>query len=156
MLLLKNLLFTVVVPGSVVLWLPALVREPEAAFAVSGWRAIGLVFAALGGAIYFWCLWHFARTGMATPAPIDPPKRLVMRGLYRWVRNPMYLGVWSAVLGEALLYRSRNLLIYLVILMLLQYLFVRFYEEPALLRRFGEAYREYCRRVPRWVPRVPR
>ncbi len=99
-LLFKNVLFTVVVPGTVVLWLPTLFVEPGSLISFSGW-------------VYFACIWDFARTGRGTPAPIDPPKRLVVRGVYRWVRNPMYLAVWSALIGEILLYGSRNLLVYL-------------------------------------------
>lgn len=155
-LALRNVLFTIVVPGTVVGLLPALVLEPAASFSINGWRAAGLPFLLAGIAMYFWCLWHFARSGNGTPAPTDPPKYLVARGPYRWVRNPMYLGVWSMLIGEMIVFASRNLGLYLLIVALWQHLFVVLYEERTLARRFGIAYNDYCRAVPRWVPRIRR
>lgn len=154
-LVLRNALFTIVVPGSVVVLLPSLVLEQAASFSLDGWRAAGLPFLLAGTGMYFWCLWHFAWTGDGTPAPTDPPKRLVARGPYRWVRNPMYLGVWSLLLGETIVFASRNLVVYLLVVALWQHLFVVLYEERTLARRFGVAYHDYCRSVPRWVPRAP-
>jgi protein-S-isoprenylcysteine O-methyltransferase Ste14 len=102
-------------------------------------------------------LWvTFVREGRGTQAPFDPPRELVRRGLHRWVRNPMYLAYFAIVAGEALLYRSFALLAYGVAFGLLTHFYVVRFEEPALTRRFGEAYAAYCRRVPRWLPRRPR
>src|SRR5262249_61924477 len=86
-------------------------------------------------------------------APIAPPKPLVARGLYRFVRNPMYFGVLITLLGEALLFSSLALFVYAAIVITWQHLFVVFYEEPALRRKFGESYSDYLARTPRWIPR---
>jgi protein-S-isoprenylcysteine O-methyltransferase Ste14 len=84
------------------------------------------------------------------------PRKLVVKGLYRFVRNPMYLGVASFVVGQALVFRSGAVLVYIACVWVLFNLFVIFHEEPALHRKFGEEYEEYCRRVPRWFPRASR
>jgi protein-S-isoprenylcysteine O-methyltransferase Ste14 len=101
------------------------------------------------------CIWEFDRSGRGTLAPLDPPRELVVRGLYRYVRNPMYLGVSLIVLGEALLTGSRGLMVYWIIWFLVVNLFVRFYEEPTLRRQFGQSYERYAHAVGRWVPRLP-
>jgi len=115
---------------------------------------IGLVLLLAGATIYFWCAFGaFAQAG-GTPAPLDPPKRLVVHGLYRVMRNPMYVGVGSVVLAEAIGFRSAALAVYLIIWALCVHLFVLFYEEPTLRRKFGASYEDYCRRVPRWLPKL--
>lgn len=114
---------------------------------------LGLAAVAAGVALLGWCVWEFARSGRGTLSPADPPTRLVVRGLYRHVRNPMYLSVTVIVLGEVLLLQSAVLLVYWALWFVAATLFVRFYEEPALRRRFGPEYEEYCRRVGRWLPR---
>ena len=93
-------------------------------------------------------------TGRGTPAPIDPPKELVARGLYRYVRNPMYVGVMSILVGEALIFASRTLVWYAVTVFIGFNLFVLLYEEPTLRHKFGAAYERYCAAVPRWLPRL--
>jgi protein-S-isoprenylcysteine O-methyltransferase Ste14 len=90
---------------------------------------------------------------MGTPAPIDAPKKLVVNGPYRLVRNPMYIGVFCLILSQAILYGSRAVLFYLAVVVICVNLFVLFYEEPHLRAVFGEQYLDYCRRVPRWIPR---
>jgi protein-S-isoprenylcysteine O-methyltransferase Ste14 len=92
--------------------------------------------------------------GKGTPAPFDPPRRLVVRGPYRFVRNPMYLGGALTLAGAALFYRSLFLLGYDCIFLLAFSLFVLFYEEPTLRRTFGPDYEAYCHRVARWLPRL--
>ena len=87
------------------------------------------------------------------PAPFDPPKKLVARGMYRYTRNPMYTGVLLILIGEALLFMSRDMLIYAIIVAAGFHLYVLLIEEPHLCKRFGESYNEYCRTVPRWVLR---
>lgn len=153
-LLLKNLLFTVVVPGTVAIWVPLLLAggRPPA----PGWSfAAGLGLLAVGGAIYAWCLWDFAAFGRGTPAPIDAPKRLVVRGLYRFTRNPMYVGVLTAILGWAVLYRGPDHLLYALTVGTCFQLVVVLYEEPHLRRIFGREYEDYCARVNRWLPQMP-
>jgi protein-S-isoprenylcysteine O-methyltransferase Ste14 len=155
--LVKTLIFTIVVPGTVTLvvprWIVASRREADLPPAA---RFVGMPVLALGAAIYLWCAWDFATAGRGTPAPIDPPKELVVRGLYRYVRNPMYLGITSILLGEALFLRARVLLEYAAVVVGLFFLFVLFYEEPALREKFGESYEQYSREVPRWMPRFRR
>lgn len=98
------------------------------------------------------CIWDFARVGRGTLAPVDPPRQLVVRGLYRYVRNPMYLSVTTIVLGELILTRSIALLIYWAIWFAVVNAFVIGYEEPTLRRQFGASYESYRETVPRWIP----
>jgi len=151
----KTLVFTLVVPGTVTFvvprWLLASRSSPDLP---PGGRPIGLTMLLSGTAIYLWCAWDFAVTGRGTPAPIDPPKKLVARGLYRHVRNPMYVGISAILLGEAFFWQSRALLGYAAVVFGLFSLFVLTYEEPALRRTFGEAYERYRQDVPRWIPRL--
>jgi protein-S-isoprenylcysteine O-methyltransferase Ste14 len=114
-----------------------------------------MILGLVGAAIYSWCaFWAFAAVGRGTPAPIDPPRRLVVHGLYRVMRNPMYVGVGSILAAEAIGFRSGDLAVYWVIFLFCVNLFVLFYEEPALRRKFDAEYEDYCRRVPRWLPKV--
>jgi protein-S-isoprenylcysteine O-methyltransferase Ste14 len=114
---------------------------------------VGSGLIAVGAALLGLCIWEFARTGRGTLAPVDAPRHLVVRGPYRHVRNPMYLGVTLIVLGEMLLTRSRGLFLYWVIWFGAVNLFVIGHEEPTLRRRFGAAYEEYAQQVDRWLPR---
>lgn len=109
----------------------------------------------VGGAIMLYCVFAFAWTGRGTPAPWDPPRRLVVSGLYRWVRNPMYVGMGIFLIGEALLLPAvtREILIMAVVCWVVVTGFILVYEEPTLRRLFGEDYIEYCRHVRRWIPR---
>jgi len=101
-----------------------------------------------------WCAWDFAETGLGTPAPIDEPHVLIVKGLYRYVRNPMYVGVGCLIASRALFWQSFPVLIYLIFVATCFHLFVIAYEEPHLKRVFGAEYEEYCRRVHRWLPRI--
>src|SRR5262245_8802748 len=156
MVWLKTLIFTIIVPGAVIALIPYLLLSGySASFTHIGTiQLFGLIPMAIGAAIYFRCAWDFASAGKGTPEPIDPPKHLVARGLYRFVRNPMYVGVLMTLLGEAWLFRSWTLIIYAAIVISWQHLFVVFYEEPALKRKFGQSYSDYLARTPRWVPRI--
>ncbi|MBI5963265.1 MAG: isoprenylcysteine carboxylmethyltransferase family protein [Chloroflexi bacterium] len=107
-----------------------------------------------GSIAILWCFWDFVQKGKGTPAPIDPPKELVASGLYRYVRNPMYVGVLSVIFGHILWFGHWSLLIYAFVIFTAFHLFVTLYEEPNLKRRFGASYEEYLRKVPRWIPRV--
>lgn len=159
MLLLKNLLFTVLVPGTVAGLLPCLILTRGEFAAVSiglgPVQALALAIAGLGLGVYLWCLWDFGAAGRGTPAPLDPPRALVVRGLYRYVRNPMYWGVLLVLAGQVLFFGSRPLLLYALAWSATVHLFVVFYEEPALARRFGGAYDQYRASVRRWVPGRP-
>ena len=154
LLLLKNLTFTLLVPGTVAVLIPY--RLASRAPLGPGFGPVRLAVAIpafiLGGVIYAWCLWDFATAGRGTPAPIDPPKDLVVRGLYRYVRNPMYLGVLLVVGGWAALSGSWSVLAYGIAMALLFHFFVLLVEEPTLRRQFGSAYDAYCGRVGRWLP----
>ena len=104
----------------------------------------------------FWCLWDFATFGRGTPAPINPPKRLVVHGLYRYVRNPMYLGVLLVILAWALYFASGTLLGYAALMALILHVWILIYEEPTLRRSFGDEFDRYKSQVNRWLPRVAR
>jgi len=116
-------------------------------------QIVGAIIALAGAAIAVSCVIAFAFIGRGTPAPFDPPRQLVVRGPYRFVRNPMYLGAATALLGAALYYQSLALATYALIFLLVAHVFVTVYEEPTLRRTFGAAYEVYCRRVGRWWPR---
>jgi protein-S-isoprenylcysteine O-methyltransferase Ste14 len=153
----KSLLFLILVPGTVAGWVPLWLNRwhsglPELELGV--WRHLGWLLVVPGVAVLLWTVFDFARVGKGTPAPIDPPTAFVASGLYRIVRNPMYVGVLAAVLGQFLLYQSTNVLAYGVVLWGCFHAFVVLYEEPALRRRFGDDYVTFCRQVPRWIPRL--
>ena len=118
-------------------------------------RWLAVVPLAVGGYIALRCIFSFAWTGLGTPAPFDPPRTLVITGFYRYVRNPMYLGAALFIFGEtALLGSIRNGLLYVALFMSCLAVFVLLYEEPALRSKFGVGYEEYCRNVPRFLPRL--
>ncbi len=157
-LFLKNLLFTVVVPGFVAGWVPLvfLLRRAAVPAVWAPAHFLALLLLVTGGALYLTCVWYFGVKGRGTPAPIDPPKKLVMRGPYRWVRNPMYLAVLLFVLGEAVFCWSLTLVLYFVFLASAFQLFVVLVEENGLRHRFGAVYSDYCNVTNRWLPRPPR
>jgi protein-S-isoprenylcysteine O-methyltransferase Ste14 len=107
----------------------------------------------IGGLIVLGCFWDFTFKGHGTPVPMDPPKELVVTGFYRYVRNPIYVGVLSIFLGHFLWFGYWALLIYTVSAFIGVNCFVVLYEEPTLKRKFGAAYEDYLKRVPRWLPR---
>ena len=151
----KTLLFTAIVPVTIVGIVPWRLRghAPVGARGAEFVAAMTVIF--IGIAIYLHtAFWSFAAIGGGTPAPIAPTKILVVHGLYRFVRNPMYIGVELAVLGQAWLFHSFRILVYLAVAAGAVYLFVVFYEEPTLRKKFGAAYDEYCMHVPRWIPRM--
>ncbi len=117
-------------------------------------QVAGLALLAVGGLLFVASLRHLAGAGCGTLAPWDPPRRLVVRGPYRYVRNPMISGVGLLLLGEAAALLSRAHLTWALLFLGVNALQIPLVEEPALRKRFGEAYREYCRHVPRLVPRV--
>ncbi len=149
----KTLLFTVLIPGSVVIYVPMLVWDrfggPDIRVPLP-WLAI--LPMSCGVAFYLWSAYDFVASGRGTPAPVDPPKTLVVRGLYRVVRNPMYVGVMSMLIGEVWYFGSAALAVYSLSVFTLFSVFIRRYEEPTLARLFGDAYAAYCDTVPRWIP----
>ena len=154
MAVLKTLIFTVLVPGTVTVLVPYLLLSSGFelfSIEIGIFRFLGFVPMLLGTWMYLSCAWDFTVVGEGTPAPIDPPKELVVRGLYRFVRNPMYVGVALVLFGGAVLFQSGMLFVYAALVLLGFHLFVVYYEEPTLRRKFGESYEQYCRRVPRWV-----
>jgi len=151
--ILNTILFTIIVPGTVTVLVPYLLLSGSATLAVRPLTLLGLLCVALGAAIYFRCAWEFAVRGLGTPAPIAPTQYLVTTALHRHVRNPMYIGVFLVLSGEAALFHSWKLLAYAGFFCIPVELFVLFYEEPTLQRQFGESYSEYKRSVPRWIPK---
>jgi len=119
-------------------------------------RPLGWIVIAIGGLIAGGCIFEFAWRGIGTPAPFDPPRRLVISGPYRWVRNPMYLGMGVILLGEGLTFPllTTMMLIMIVTLWCALMLFIITFEEPALREKFGDDYAEYCQHVRRWIPRL--
>jgi protein-S-isoprenylcysteine O-methyltransferase Ste14 len=156
LLALKTLFFALLGPGTVVVLVPYLLLSQElelfhpelGLLRFLGWLAI--LAGVLMGAR---CASDFVRTGKGTPAPFDPPRKLVAKGLYRWTRNPMYIGILLVLAGEGLFFESATLFVYAAMLLLAFHLFVVYYEEPTLQRKFGVDYEDYCRSVPRWIPR---
>jgi len=158
MVALKTLLFTILVPGTVTVLVPYLLLSWGVqifSFEVGPIRILGLPPILLGAVTYLWCAWDFTFTGRGTPAPIDPPKELVVKGLYRYVRNPMYVGITLILLGEALLFEAAVLFLYAGLLLVCAHLFIVYYEEPTLRRLFGASYESYCKSVSRWTARLP-
>ena len=156
--LLKSILFTLFVPGTITVVVPYLLLSSETGgvgrgsqmTTIVGWAAIGV-----GASIYLRAVSAFVLQGRGTPAPIAPPQLLVVSGMYRYVRNPMYLGVICVLFGEAVAFSSPTLVVYTAAVALLFHLFVVLYEEPRLRKQFGESYDLYRTDVPRWVLKAP-
>ena len=149
--------FFVVAPGSVVGLIPWLLTGWQVSEPVPYWapmRALGVILLVAGLIVLVQAFVRFVVEGFGTPAPVAAPDRLVVGGLYRYVRNPMYVAVLTAIVGQALLLGQLGLLLYATALWLIVAAFVRWYEEPALARRFGADYEAYRRAVPAWWPRL--
>jgi protein-S-isoprenylcysteine O-methyltransferase Ste14 len=117
-------------------------------------QVAGMIVGTAGGLVALWSIFSFAFIGKGTPAPFDPPRRLVIQGPYQFVRDPMYIGAGFAIAGPALFYKSWVLLMYVGLFLLITHLFVIWYEEPTLRRTFGHEYEVYCLRIGRWWPRL--
>jgi protein-S-isoprenylcysteine O-methyltransferase Ste14 len=152
---LGSALFLLVAPGVVAGLIP---------WALTGWhlepapplvRAAGALLIALGAGFLLHAFARFVIEGLGTPAPVAPTQRLVVGGVYRYVRNPMYLAVGATIVGQALLLGQLELLAYAAAFGVVVVCFVRLYEEPTLADRFGESYEAYRRAVPGWLPRLP-
>jgi protein-S-isoprenylcysteine O-methyltransferase Ste14 len=154
---LGSLVFFIIAPATVAGWIPYWLsrwRVQPPLLGVPGERFVGGVLVGLGIAGLVECFGRFALEGRGTPAPVAPTRSLVVSGLYRHVRNPMYVAVVSVILGQALLLGSRVLLLYAGVVWLLFHAFVRVYEEPTLRRQFGASYEAYRANVRRWWPRL--
>jgi len=122
----KTVIFTILVPGTVAVVLPRAIGTDASAPTL--YSSIGFLPMVLGVALYLWCAWDFATAEQGTPAPIDAPKRLVVRGLYRFVRNPMYVGVLTVLFSESIVFRSRRILTYAIVVFVFFNLFVMLYK----------------------------
>ncbi len=136
--------------------LPAWLGFDVTAVGAARWRWIGAVPSVLGFSVALKCIWDFGRTGGGTPAPFAPPQSLVVVGFYRYVRNPMYVGFFAGWMGLWVVFgkASREALAVALLAIAAVALFLRLYEEPTLRKMFGPDYEEYCRNVPRWIPRM--
>lgn len=155
----RALVYSTLFIGLFLVFLPARLLERSGVLqppSIGPIEIAGVMVAALGAVLAVSCVLTFALVGKGTPAPFDPPRRLVAVGPYRVVRNPMYLGAGLALLGAALYYRSLILLGYLVAFMLVTAAFVHWYEEPTLRRMFGTDYETYCATTRRWIPKLLR
>lgn len=148
--ILKTAAFTLIAPATVAGYAPYLITRGESAPA-GATRVIGLLCLAAGATIYLWCAWEFATRGGGTPSPLDAPKALVAQGLYRYTRNPMYVGVLTAIAGWAILFHSARLAAYGLIVFACAHAFVVLHEEPHLHAVFGAEYDAYRARVGRWL-----
>jgi protein-S-isoprenylcysteine O-methyltransferase Ste14 len=150
----RSLIWTILLPGVMAGYLPwrffgLSEATPQLRNPVD---VLGLVAMAIGVVLLGACILEFGRSGRGTLAPLDPPKELVVQGLYRFVRNPMYLSVMTILIGECLLTRSLPMLEFAAGFLVVVNLFVIGYEEPTLRREFGDSYERYTRRVGRWIP----
>ena len=153
----RTLIFTVFVPGFWTVMMPYWLLPRPVRADVRGAGAAGWLLIAAGIALYFACaFWGFALRGRGTPLPLDPPKKLVVVGPYRIVRNPMYWSVALIMLGEAAVFHSMALVDLAAVFFVAVNLFVLFAEEPGLKAKFGAEYEQYCLQVPRWLPRIRR
>lgn len=152
---LKSLLFFILVPGLLVGYFPWRISLKDAPlFDPSVLRYLAIPFWIVGWTFMIWCFWEFTLRGRGTPAPIDPPKELVSVGLYRHVRNPMYVGGILILLGWVLWSPSLSMAVMPILFFVAAHMFVTLYEEPTLKRKFGGAYENYLKRVPRWLPKM--
>ena len=156
--ILGTIAFVCVVPGTVVVAVP---------WWISGWRlgppflgtnlmrVAGMLLVVAASPLFAAFVARFVVEGHGTPAPIAPTRHLVVGGPFRWTRNPGYIAVVAMLVGQGLVLGSVGVLVYAALVAVAFHLFVVFYEEPTLRRTFGAEFEDYCRRVPRWVPRRP-
>ena len=153
-----SLVFLVVAPGVVAGLVPWWITGWDSRQPFSHWvvlRVVGAALLVVGIVVLLHAFARFVVEGVGTPAPVAPTEHLVVGGLYRYVRNPMYLAVAATIVGQALLLGQLILLLYAAVFGLVVAAFVHWYEEPTLGRQFGEEYEAYRRDVPAWIPRRP-
>lgn len=152
-----TLLFLFLILPAFFIWIPyKILSSPNHIylFDIGVARIVGLVPIVLGVAICFWCSHSFVFFGKGTPIPLTPTKELVVTGLYRFVRNPIHIGAFLILIGEALLFQSKGLFIYFLVMFWVINLQVLAVEEPYLENKFGETYKRYRKSVRRWIPRL--
>lgn len=150
---LKSLLYLIFEAGVFALYVPLTFFRsgPRLETGVFSFLAIPLWL--IGSLVILWCFRDFTFKGRGTPLPTDPPRELVITGPYRYVRNPIYVGVALIYMGYFLWFGYWAILIYSALAFIAVHAFVVLYEEPTLKRKFGASYEEYLERVPRWVPK---
>jgi protein-S-isoprenylcysteine O-methyltransferase Ste14 len=156
--LLGTIVFVVLLPGTIIVLVP---------YWLTGWslrpaflgtvftRWLGAVAVVAASPLFFSFLARFVWEGHGTPAPVAPPRHLVVGGPFRWTRNPGYIAVVTMIVGQAFVFGSVAVLVYALLIALGFHVFVVLYEEPTLRGTFGAEFDAYCRRVPRWIPRRP-
>ena len=155
--ILATVCFLFIAPGTIaglIPWWLSRWRMHAPLLGFSAIRILGVLLIMVGIPLLIESFARFALQGLGTPAPIFPTQHLVISGLYRYVRNPMYIGVCSVIVGQGLFLGDLNLLWYAVVVATGFHLFVLAYEEPTLRRTFGEEYEVFCANVPRWIPRL--
>jgi len=153
---LGSAIFLILAPGFVAGLVPWWISKRGTDATPLGWplKGLGILLIAAGATVLLDSFVRFALQGLGTPAPVFPTKHLVITGLYRYVRNPMYVAVVSIILGQSLFFGNLRVLEYGVAVWLMFHLFVLLYEEPTLRATFPGEYKEYCDKVPRWLPRL--
>jgi protein-S-isoprenylcysteine O-methyltransferase Ste14 len=157
--LVRAIVYATLFVGLLLVFLPARILSAAgigAPVSIGPMQLTGMIVGAAGAAIALSCIFTFVFVGKGTAAPFDPPTRLVIRGPYRLVRNPMYLGAGLVLIGAALFYRSPALIAYMLALFAVVHSLVIFYEEPVLTKKFGADYDAYRAQVRRWLPRTLR
>ena len=147
-------IFLVLAPGTVAGLVPWWISHWQFEFHSLPLEIVGALLIALGALVLLDSFARFAMKGLGTPAPVFPTRHLVVTGLYRYVRNPMYVAVVSLIIGQALIFANVSLLEYGALVWLAFHLFVIGYEEPKLRATFGAEYQAFCRGVSRWIPRL--
>ena len=154
MTILKSLLFLILVPGLLLGYFPYWIASTDTPLFDPGvFRHLGFLLWSISAVMMLWCFGEFTFRGRGTPAPIDPPKELVAVGLYRYVRNPMYVAGIIILIGWLIWSPSLPLILAPLIFFAATHFFVTVYEEPTLKRKFGKSYEDYLRKVPRWIPK---
>ncbi len=154
MSILISILYLVIEAGVFALYIPLTLLRNGSRIETGIFSFLAIPLWLMGSVIILRCFWDFTFRGRGTPLPADPPKELVVTGFYRYVRNPIYIGAFLIFLAHFLWFGYWNLLLYAVLSFIGVHLFIISYEEPNLKRKFGTAYEEYLKHVPRWIPRL--
>lgn len=155
-LVLRSILWAILCPGTVTVLVPWMVLDQRPEQWPMDWRGwIGMCFFIVGALVLIWCIFAFARFGKGTLSPADPTTHLVVKGLYRYVRNPMYVGVLCILIGELISFPNLTMLVYVFGVFIAFHTFIVFFEEPRLQRQFGAEYDRYRAHVHRWIPGKP-
>jgi protein-S-isoprenylcysteine O-methyltransferase Ste14 len=157
--ILGSAIFLVIAPGTLAGYGPWAIcrwRMAPPFFGFFPIRMVGVLLIAAGLPVLLDSFARFAIQGLGTPAPVAPPQRLVVTGLYRYVRNPIYVAIVSLIFGQGLFFSSVGVLEYGLAVWLGFFAWVLIFEEPTLREKFGKDYEDYCARVPRWIPRLRR